>query len=454
MYLSHFDLKEKPFKISTDAKFLWLGERHKEGLSTLRYALSHGDGYVLLTGDVGTGKTTMANALMNELGDEVIVRKIAYPDIETLEFFKLILSVYGVTDDFQTKGGFLTCFESFLRSSHAKGKRVALIIDEAQRLSAEHLEELMHLSNIEEDGARLFNLVFVGQNDLNQILSAESNRALRQRVCVNYNLGSLSEDETGAYISHRLKVASCDRALFSPETVREIFRFSGGIPRLINVVCDLSLLITYLEGGEIVTPETIGKCIQRLRLPSEQTVLDPSEGDSKLEPEDKVEESEQVQVAEGFVDPKETENEYAPRPVWRKAGFALALLIVALCIVLLFSRLNQKPPNAPGPEPLGQVVMEAGVSSRDKESADSMDTPGSGPEGPAGALQDNARMPGKDTLLDTSEGPAPEQTRQTGIQDPGTEPGRLNSETPAKLTEEIESGRVIDWLLEKRSEQK
>lgn len=409
----------------------------------------------MLTGDVGTGKTTIASALMNELGDEVIARKIAYPDIEAMEFFRLILTAYGIQDDFQTKGGFFSCFDAFLRSSHANGKRVVLIIDEAQRLSGEHLEELLHLSNIEENGVRLFNLVFVGQNDLNHILLAESHRALRQRVAVNYSLGPLSEEETGAYILHRLKVASCDRGLFSPEAVREIYRFSGGIPRLINVVCDLSLLMTYLEGAEIVTPETIEKCVQRLRLPSEQTALDPGAGDAEAVPEDEVAEGGQVQVTEGLAGQNETGNEHGgTRPFWRRAGFAAALLVVVIGIVFLLSRFGKTPADVSAPETLGQTTEAAGGSSRDSERVDSMDSRGQGPEGAADALRDEARLPEKKTSLDTGEGPLPEQVRQKVFQDPGTPLDRSDGQSPARQAERIESGRVIDWLLEKRSDRK
>ncbi|MCX5910371.1 MAG: AAA family ATPase [Deltaproteobacteria bacterium] len=254
MYLAHFELQEKPFKISTDPRFLWLGEKHKEALATLLYGILYNDGYVVVTGDVGTGKTTLASALMNELGEQVIAVKVPFPDFDSLDFFKLISTAYGIGNGFQTKGSFFALFGSFLHSSSSAGKKVVLIIDEAQRLTAEHLRELLHLSNIEENGARLLNVVFVGQNEFNDILLEEPNRALRQRITINYNLGALTQDETGHYIAHRLLVAQGGKEIFPPEAIEEIFLFSGGIPRLINIVCDLALLMTYFDGDKIVRP--------------------------------------------------------------------------------------------------------------------------------------------------------------------------------------------------------
>jgi type II secretory pathway predicted ATPase ExeA len=271
MYLSQYGLKEKPFQISTDPSFLWLGEKHREALATLKYGILHNDGYVLVTGDVGTGKTTLANALIDSLSHQTVYARVADPGVEILDFFRFIAYAYGMDKDFDGKGSFVVHFNSFLRNSFSEGKKVVLIIDEAQRLSPELLEELRHLSNIEENGTRILNLVFVGQNELNDILLEDANRALRQRIAINYDIAPLTEDETRDYISHRLKVAGSEKNIFCSDAIHEIFLFSGGIPRLINIICDLALLSGYLEEAETIEAQIIKECAEQLRLPGEKT---------------------------------------------------------------------------------------------------------------------------------------------------------------------------------------
>jgi len=269
MYLSHFNLRENPFEISLDPRFLWLGEKQKKVLETLRYGILYDEGYFVITGDAGIGKTTMAAALADFVSDKAIMARIPYSDVDPLDFFRLISTAFGIPDPFSTKEAFLRRFDIFLRDTFSKGKKAVLIIDEAQRLHPGPLEELLHLSNAEENGTSLFNIIFVGENEFNDVLSEESNQTPRKRVAIHHTLGPLTQDETREYILHRLQVAQCERELFTPEAIQDIFLLSQGIPRLIHIVCDFALLIAYFESGQIVRRKTIQKYMDRLRLPAE-----------------------------------------------------------------------------------------------------------------------------------------------------------------------------------------
>ena len=269
MYLSYYDLDSKPFQISTDPQFLWLGEKHKEALATLKYGIIDNKGFLLLTGDVGTGKTTLINALVNSLGDNIIVAKVTDPELEKQEFFNFIANAFNIKKIFQDKGTFLVHLSTFLHFAYTKNKKVLLIIDEAQRLNHSLLEEIRLLSNIEKQDTKLINIFFIGQNEFNDILLKEKNRALRQRITLNYNINPLTENETGEYIKHRLNVAGSKKNIFSSGAIRETFSFSKGYPRLINIICDLALLTGYAREKKNIKPEIIKECAQELQISSQ-----------------------------------------------------------------------------------------------------------------------------------------------------------------------------------------
>mgnify|MGYP001816495777 FL=1 len=271
MYLSFYQLDRKPFQISTDPNFLWLGDKHKEALATLRYALMDNKGFLLLTGDVGTGKTTLINALVNALGEEVIVATLLDPGIEKDDFFSYIGKAFGFEQAFSSKGEFIHIFTDFLNRAHEERKKVLLIIDESQRLSQELLEEIRLLSNIERQSHKLINIFFVGQIELNSIILEPQNRALRQRISVNYNLNPLSAKETGQYIHHRLKVAGATKSLFNAAAVREVFQFSSGYPRLINVICDRALVTGFISESKKIGAQTIKECAGELKLQNQKS---------------------------------------------------------------------------------------------------------------------------------------------------------------------------------------
>ncbi len=268
MYTSFYHLNKKPFQISSDPEFMWFGEKHKEALATLKYGILDNKGFLLLTGDVGTGKTTLINALLQSLDDDIVCTSVPDPGLEKMDFFNYIASAFGIEDEFATKGKFLAHFRNFLIQANEGGKKVLLIIDEAQLLTQEMLEEIRLLSNIEKVDTKLINIFFIGQNEFNEILNREQNRAVRQRLTLNYNIDPLSLDETAEYITHRLKIAGATETIFDMSSVQEVFTYSGGFPRRINVICDHSLLSGYVKEQKVITAAIVSECAKELKIPA------------------------------------------------------------------------------------------------------------------------------------------------------------------------------------------
>jgi len=245
MYLNHYNLREKPFNISPDSRFFWVSEKHKEGLAAFKYAILEEKGFLLLTGEVGTGKTLLIKAFAKMSGVETLIATIPDPDLDNMDFFRLLAEEFKMNKVFFSKGEFLIQFKKFLLESYGSDKKVLLIIDEAQRLNHELLEQIRLLSNIEMDHRKLINIFFVGQIEFNQMLMENKNRAVRQRIGVNYELKPLTASETTQYIRHRLMLAGALDDIFKPDAVREVFTLSKGYPRLINIICDYALVTGY-----------------------------------------------------------------------------------------------------------------------------------------------------------------------------------------------------------------
>jgi general secretion pathway protein A len=269
MYLSYYNLAEKPFQISTDPKFLWLGEKHKEALATLKYGVLDKKGFLLLTGDVGTGKTTLINALIKSLGEDTIVAAVTDPKLELLDFLNYIATSFDIKEEISNKADFLIYFSHFLHKAYVDKKTVILIVDEAHKMSKELLEQTRLLSNLELPSSKLLNIFLIGQNELNDILLSHDYRALRQRVTITYQINPLSKSETEEYIKHRLRIAGTDKEVFNKKAIHEIYRFSRGYPRLINIFCDHALLTGYVKELKKITPAVIKECAKELSLPNE-----------------------------------------------------------------------------------------------------------------------------------------------------------------------------------------
>ena len=250
--------------MSTDPEFLWLGEKHTEALAVLKYAIMENKGVLALTGDVGTGKTTLINALLKSLGKDTITATIYDARLEVLDFFNTVAAAFKIKGTFDGKGKFLLRFMDFLIKTHERNQKVLLIIDEAQGISANLLEEIRLLSNLEAEYTRLLNIFFVGQNEFIDILQKYENRALRQRVTIRYHIDPLTLNETAAYIRHRLEVSGTTAPIFDSGAIDEIYFFSGGYPRLINIMCDHALLTGYVREVRTINANHIRECREEL----------------------------------------------------------------------------------------------------------------------------------------------------------------------------------------------
>ncbi len=341
MYLSYYKLNAKPFQIASDPQFLWPGEKHKEALAVLKYGILDDRGFLMLTGDVGTGKTTLIHSLLDDLEEDVIFATVPDPGLEKIDFFNFVADGFQMNHWFNSKGEFLIHFRRFLHNAFDEQKKVLLIIDEAQRMKPELLEEVRVLSNFEKSSAKLINIFFVGQNEFNDMLLRKENRALRQRITINYHLEPLLKEELSDYILHRLRVAGAkDDRLFTSRAIEEIFRFTHGYPRKINILCDHALLTGFTKEIKIIDEKIIYECVKDLSLPvpGKQKVRQlPMERDYPEESKPVVVQKKVLQTHEN-TDPKPVQDRpetHGPKPV-RKSFSVLALLLMLMAGAVLY----------------------------------------------------------------------------------------------------------------------
>jgi general secretion pathway protein A len=266
MYLEYYKLTHKPFEISTDPAFLWPGERYREALAALQYGVLENRGFLVLTGEVGVGKTTLVNALLQDLGSEDLVAVVHDPVLESLDFFNYVARSFDLPGGYSTKGEFLVAFSAFLLKAYYQNRRVLLIIDECQLISPSFLTEIRLFSNFEKKGNKLINVFFVGQPEFNDMLLLPDNKAVRQRINVNYNIPPLAPEETAEYIQYRLSVAGCRKSMFKKGAVKEIHRFSSGYPRLVNMIADRALLTGYVRSRRRINRRIVRECAKELDI--------------------------------------------------------------------------------------------------------------------------------------------------------------------------------------------
>lgn len=264
MYTTFFGLNEKPFAITPDPRYLFMSARHGEGLAHLVYGVTESGGFIQLTGEVGTGKTTLVRTLLGKLPDEVDIALILNPQVTVLEFLQVICQELAVppAEDGTSAMALVDALNRYLLDAHSRGRRTILMVDEAQNLSDEVLEQLRLLTNLETARQKLLQIILIGQPELREVLAKNSLRQLAQRVTGRYHLEPLSRSEAMRYIDHRLKVAGGVGEIFDDRAKREVHRLSRGIPRVMNVICDRALLGAY--GQE--TRKVSGKLVKRAAL--------------------------------------------------------------------------------------------------------------------------------------------------------------------------------------------
>ena len=256
MYTSFFGLSEKPFAITPDPRYLYLSERHAEALAHLLYGINESGGFIQLTGEVGTGKTTVVRTLLSRVPQHADVAVILNPRVTPVEFLLTICEELGIdiaVADRESVKHMVDALNRRLLSSHAEGRRIIVIVDEAQNLTADVLEQVRLLTNLETPTQKLLQIILIGQPELRELLDRTELRQLAQRITGRYHLEPLSPEETKGYVRHRLRVAGARQEIFTPSALREVHRLSGGIPRIINVGCDRALLGAYTQETRKVT---------------------------------------------------------------------------------------------------------------------------------------------------------------------------------------------------------
>ncbi len=261
MYEKFYHLKEKPFNIVPNPSYLYLSEKHNKALTYLEYGLTEGTGFILLTGEIGTGKTTLIRHILNQIESDIEAAVVFNTNITSDEFLALILKEFELAPE-KNKADALESLYRFLINRFAHGKRILLIIDEAQNLSEDVLEEVRMLSNLQSDDRILLQIMLVGQPELKAKLKSPNLAQLAQRIIANYHLSPLTRDETGLYITYRLKKAEGDPDLFDPDAVDIIYEVSGGTPRIINLICDAALVYGFADEIDIISAEIVKQVVQ------------------------------------------------------------------------------------------------------------------------------------------------------------------------------------------------
>jgi general secretion pathway protein A len=266
MYLELFKLHELPFRLTPDPQFLYLSKHHARAKAYMESTIWFTDGFVVITGEIGSGKTTLIETFLKELEKDVVVAQINQTQVSAIEFLQTVLVQFGFQPFRMKKAELLSTLNEFLVEQYANGRRVLLIVDEAQNLSNKVLEEIRLLSGVETTKEKVLRIILAGQPELNEKLNSSMLIQLAQRIRLRFHLTALSKTDSQLYIQHRLEVAgSQGRQIFDPETYPLIFRYTGGIPRLINTLCDTSMMAAFAQDRDVVKVEDMKAAIEELQ---------------------------------------------------------------------------------------------------------------------------------------------------------------------------------------------
>jgi general secretion pathway protein A len=268
MYLELFKLRELPFRLSPDPQFLYLSKQHARAKAYMESTIWFTDGFVVITGEIGSGKTTLIESFLQEVQRDVVVAQICQTQVSVVDFLQSVLVQFGFSPFKMKKAELIATLNQFLVEQYSAGRKVLLIVDEAQNLSLKVLEEVRMLSGVETTKEKVLRIILAGQPELNQKLDAPELVQLTQRVRLRFHLGMLSAAEMQAYIHHRLEVAGAgDRAIFAEDTYAQIYRYTGGVPRLVNTLCDTAMLAAFGQDRDQVMLADIDTSVQELRWP-------------------------------------------------------------------------------------------------------------------------------------------------------------------------------------------
>ncbi len=266
MYLDLFKLKELPFRLSPDPQFLYLSKQHARAKAYMESTIWFTDGFVVITGEIGAGKTTLIESFLKEIQTDVVVAQINQTQVSAVDFLQAVLVQFGFSPFKMKKAELIATLNSFLIEQHGAGRKVLLIVDEAQNLSLRVLEEIRMLSGVETTKEKVLRIILAGQPELNDKLDAPELIQLAKRIRLRFHLTKLSAAEMRAYVEHRLEVAgAADRQIFAEDTFHEIYRYTGGVPRLVNTLCDTAMMSAFASTRDCVTMGDVATAIDELQ---------------------------------------------------------------------------------------------------------------------------------------------------------------------------------------------